>query len=278
VLIDPSEQFAGRIVIAIPHMDDGVLACGGTLALLPEKERVHLIYATDGMGSPAPVLPWRDSVPPDLGKVRCAEARAAMESLGVPTENIHFLDLPDGRLQRHAAELERALSELIRRIRPRHLFVPFRYDRHPDHLAVNRAVTRGWPDYEPGTGIIEYFVYHRWRLLPRGDVRTYVDARHLLTVEIGLACERKRTALEHFQSQTTRFYSWQTRPNLTPTLLDEVSRSPEVFLRYDPACPGAKVFRGFSWWIRLVHRLEPFLKVHKDRAVALLRRALRAHD
>jgi hypothetical protein len=63
-----------------------------------------------------------------------------------------------------------------------------------------------------------------------------------------------------------------------PALLDEVSRSPEIFLRYEPSFSGAEIFLGTRTWIRVAHRLEPFLKVHKDRAVALWRRALPADD
>lgn len=260
-------------------MDDGVLACGGTIASLRRKERIHLVYATDGMGSPAPVLPWRDTVSSDLGEVRKEEARAAMGYLGVPQGNLHFLDFPDGRLCQHADALERALTELVGRLRPTHLFIPFRYDRHTDHLALNRAVTRA---RRAGAltvdHLVEYFVYHRWRLLPRGDVREYIDPRHLVRVPIAAVAERKRAALERFRSQTTRYYSWQTRPNLTPALLDEVSRSPEIFLRYDPSSPGAEIFVGARVWIRVAHRLEPYLKLRKDQAIALLRRVLASHD
>jgi LmbE family N-acetylglucosaminyl deacetylase len=277
-VVDPSEVFSGGILMAIPHMDDGVLACGGTIAGLTQKERVHLVYATDGMGSPAPVVPGRDAVSPDLGRVRKEEARAAMGYLGIPDENFHFLDLPDGGLHRHTGALTKALTELIGELRPSHVFIPFRYDRHSDHLALNRAVTRALRAGVFSADLVEYFVYYRWRLLPRGDVRAYIDPRHLLTVPIEVVADRKREALERFRSQTTKYYSWQTRPNLMPALLDEVSRSPEIFLRYEPSFSGAEIFLGTRTWIRVAHRLEPFLKVHKDRAVALWRRALPADD
>jgi hypothetical protein len=37
-------------------MDDEALACGGLIAKLPQKERIHIVYATDGMKSPAPIM------------------------------------------------------------------------------------------------------------------------------------------------------------------------------------------------------------------------------
>jgi LmbE family N-acetylglucosaminyl deacetylase len=198
-----------------------------------------------------------------------------MQRIGLPPGNVHFFGLPDGRLGRHRSELRELLAGLVERLAPDRMLVPFRYDRHPDHLAVNAVVTS--PD--DGIGfegtILEYFVYHRWRLLPRGDVRSYLPADDLVEVDIRAATETKRAALELFHSQTTRYFEWQSRPNLTHELIEAVSCEPETFFLYDPARRGADVLDGPRTWIRIAHRLEPFLKKHKDRAVALLRRALR---
>jgi LmbE family N-acetylglucosaminyl deacetylase len=272
--VDPGAFFDGRLLLTVPHQDDGVLACGGTIARLPDPKAVHVVYATDGSRSPEPVLPWGDRAGPDLVDVRADEAREAMTSLGVPVENVHFLALPDGALRGHATELSASLAELVARIRPNHVLTPFRYDRHTDHLALNRAVTTLEGEGKLGEAVVtEYFVYHYWRLLRRGDVRAYIRPGLLQQVEIEEVFRRKRGALDRFRSQTTRFYEWQTRPNLTPQLLDAVSREPEVFLRYDRRMPGARVFRGNVPWIRAAHRLEPVLKKRKDQAVALLKRA-----
>jgi hypothetical protein len=73
-----------------------------------------------------------------------------------------------------------------------------------------------------------------------------------------------------YESQTTRFYPWQHRPNLTEALLDDVCRTPEVFLRYSPLFPGATVFSRANSWIRMAHVIEPALKRNKDRLSALL--------
>ena len=103
-----------------------------------------------------------------------------------------------------------------------------------------------------------------YRLLPRGDIRAYVRPGLLRRVDPGEASAVKRAALDRFASQTTRFYPWQTRPNLTPALLDAVSAEPEVFLRYDPALGGPAVLAGPVPWIRVAHRIEPWLKKRKQ--------------
>ena len=269
-----ADLLRGVVLIAVPHMDDAVLACGGTIAQLPKKECVHVVYATDGSRSPEPVVPWRDRVEVDLFAIRKAEARKAMGQLGVPQSNLHFLGLPDCRLPRHGRELEQGLREAVERIRPDCILTPFRFDRHPDHLAVNRAVLRRLAQGEPAVRVIEYFVYHQWRLLPEGDVRAYLRPGLLRKVAIQGVSELKRNALDCFESQTTRFFEWQSRPNLTGALLDDVSRGEEYFLVYEPALPGTRVFARSTAWIRIAHRLEPFLKRHKDRVVALTRRGL----
>jgi LmbE family N-acetylglucosaminyl deacetylase len=263
-------------MLAVPHMDDAVLSCGGAIAQLPDKQRVHLVYASDGRRSPEPVIPGRDRVDVDLFEIRRAEARTALGVLGVPEGNLHFLGLPDCRVSRHARELDRGLRALADRVAPDTLLAPFRFDRHPDHLAVNRAAVRMLRDLDRPACLVEYFVYHQWRLLPRNDVRSYLRPGLLRRIEIQDSAARKRRALDCFESQTTRYFDWQTRPNLTPELLDDVSQTAEYFLPYAPEASGARVFSDMRTWIRVAHRLEPFLKRHKDRLVAYARRGQEA--
>lgn len=276
--IDPGVEFQGVVLIAAPHMDDEMLACGGTIARLPRKDRIHVVYATDGMRAPAPIVPWRDAVSPDLGAIRMKESTAAMRCLGVPEQNLEFLGLPEGQLGASRQQLTGRIRALIERIHPAVILMPFRYDRHVDHLALNHAIMAICEERRYQSLLIEYFVYYQYQLLPSGDIRAYIDPRHLLEVDIEHVSAQKRAALEHFKTQTTRFYDWQTRPNLTSQLLDEVSHTPEFFLRYDASEPGPAVFARCATWIRIAHRLEPVLKKRKDQVVALANRALGRKD
>jgi LmbE family N-acetylglucosaminyl deacetylase len=274
-VVDPDEYFSGIILVVAPHMDDEVLACGGTIAMLADPSRVHIIFATDGMKSPSPVVPWRDSITPDLGEIRVRESQAAARMLGLKRDQLHFLRLPEARLRDCEGELRARIEELLRDIAPDHILVPFRYDRHPDHLAVTRSVVEARRRLHSQTAVSEYFVYYRWRLLEGRDVRRYIRSGLLVEVDTTGVAERKRAALRCFRTQTTCFYPWQTRPILTSALLDEVSFSPEVFLRRDRAGDGAAVFVRARLWIRIVHRLEPFLQRWKYRIGATLKRASR---
>lgn len=279
MVIDPLDVFQGTVLIVAPHMDDEVLACGGTIARLQEKEKIHAVYATDGMKSPSPVVSWRDSITADLGEIRMEESRAAMKYLGVPEDNLHFLKLPEAQLTDHISSLRRLLLKLIERINPDQMLMPFRYDRHPDHLAVNHVITSAYSQGKfPQAQLFEYFVYYRWRLLPAKDVRRYIKSQYLLEVDISDQSYLKETALNCFKSQTTIYYSWQTRPILTPVLIGEDSRRPEYFLLYDPSSAGPSVFSNAIMWIQIVHRLEPFLQRWKYRVGAALSRGIMTND
>jgi LmbE family N-acetylglucosaminyl deacetylase len=275
VQADPTTLLPGTVMIAAPHMDDEVLACGGAIARLPDKRRIHVVYATSGTRSPG--FPWRHGELPELRAIRMAESRHALRVLGVPEVNLHFLDFPETRLNQHERDFAAAFADVVHQLQPEHVLLPFRYDRHPDHLAVNRIAMAALVHRGATPQVFEYFVYFRWRLLPGRDVRRYVRPDQLLEVDIAEVAAIKRSALDCFVSQTTCFYSWQDRPILTQSSLDEVCRRPEFFVKYDPAFPQAAIFAKARPWIRLVHAVEPGAKRRKDRVMALIRRGLR-HD
>jgi LmbE family N-acetylglucosaminyl deacetylase len=258
-----TERFHGTVMIVAPHMDDEVLACGGLIARLAAETDIHVLYATDGMMSPSPVIPWQDAITPDLGERRMRESRAATALLGVDGDNLHFLALPEARLTDHLVELKRLVLEHLNRLKPDHVIVPFRYDRHPDHLAINHVVNEALRDGPHHAELTEYFVYYRCRLLPKKDIRKYIRPEYLFEIPIDDLASQKRAALDCFETQTTRFYPWQTRPILTAELLDEECAGPETFLRAAPQIRGPAVFTGMRLWIRIAHRLEPRLQKWK---------------
>jgi LmbE family N-acetylglucosaminyl deacetylase len=269
---DPARLVSGTLALVAPHMDDELIGCGGIVASIGEGSRVHVIYATDGSASPSPPFP---SVRVDrlaLAGTRREEAVAGLHEIGVPAGNAHFLGLPDGRLRRERAALEAGLENAMHSINPRHLLTPFRFDRHPDHLAVTRAVralsTRGLVRAE----ILEYFVYARWKLLRGGDIRRRVRRDLLLRFDLDAdALASKRQALEAHRTQTTLFFTWQTRVNLTGVFLDEVCTGPEYLLRAPSGGNDSAIFDRGILGIRVAHALEPRLKRGKDRVLGWVR-------
>src|SRR5688572_11904724 len=124
------------ILILAPHMDDETLACGGTMLLHVDKAQIHCLFATDGARSPEPPLPWMGGPDPRLPETRRREALEAAATIGVPSANLRFLELPDGRLARLENELAASIAKALGEIRPAVLVAPFRYDVHPDHTAL----------------------------------------------------------------------------------------------------------------------------------------------
>jgi LmbE family N-acetylglucosaminyl deacetylase len=261
-IVDKS-PFEGSILVCAPHMDDETLGCGMLIALHAARASVHVLFATDGAGSPQPPAD-RPDTSLALPAVRQKEAIEALEVLGVPRPNIEFLDLPDGALQRHEARLERFVLERARRLRASTVLVPFRYDRHPDHLALNRAITRARCDGRLGAEVVEYFVYTKWRLLGSGDVRDYLVAQDTIRLRSDATANRKRAALSHYRSQTTLYFDGQRRPILTETLLEQACTEAETFLRHRRDRNGSRGLARRRYWIPFACRVEPVLKRWKD--------------
>ena len=275
-LIEPADLLCGPVAVVAPHMDDEVLGCGATLAAVAARHPVYVVYLTDGARSPAPPTPWFGTSSSGLAAIRAEEARRATQELGIPAQNLHFLDLPDGRLGRRGKDLHIALANLIRAIQPRFLLVPFRFDRHPDHLAANRAAETVAGQMRDGSRVIEYFVYYRSRMLRERDVRRYIRSDELVRVNTDLQSEQKRRALECYQSQTTLFFEWQHRPVLSAALVDEVCNSPEAFVISSASLKRGAIFDRSAAWIQLAHVIEPRLKRAKEWATAMVKSSARA--
>jgi LmbE family N-acetylglucosaminyl deacetylase len=226
------------------------------------------------MKSPAPIMPG-DEISPDLGKVRMHESAQAMKLLGVPEQNLLFLSLPEAQLRENFSALQKALSEKLKQLAPQYIFAPFRYDRHLDHLAVNHVVVSAIEQDIVQSQLIEYFIYYRWRLLPKRDVRKYIQPQYLFQLDISDVAALKRRSLDCFTSQTTIYYPWQTRPILTSILLDEECQNPEYFLNSNASYSGTAVFSNLILWIRLAHRLEPILLRWKYLTLSTLKRVFK---
>ena len=111
-----------------PHPDDLEIGAGGTIARHTAMGlRVGLCDLTAGeMGSNGTV------------EERLAEAEDARRVLGATWRtNLRWPDRGIGSTLDHAL----AATELIRRVRPRAVALPYWADRHPDHVAASTVLT-----------------------------------------------------------------------------------------------------------------------------------------
>lgn len=192
------------LVIA-PHQDDETLGCGGLIALKRDMGvPVSVIFLTDGANSHADRPDLGAMTPSDLINTRRREAVRALEILGLPGSDIHFLDAPDGRLDElpgpDKAALIGRLAAISGQSRMLEVYVPHRKDRHKDHEAVwdlvHDALARSGVEYE----VYQYLIWMPWRS-PIFWKCGASDLRGASRLEIGCVLEKKIQAIDAYRSQ-----------------------------------------------------------------------------
>lgn len=156
---EASELGAPAMVFA-PHQDDETLGCGGTLARKTAAgSKVRAVFMTDGRFSHAPFI-----APAELAARRRAEALDACRVLGVPRENVFFLNIEDGQLSWQMNTAVTYIVPLLRHHRPTQVYVPFRNEAPPDHVATYAAVAAALQACDWPITVFEYPVWywHHW--------------------------------------------------------------------------------------------------------------------
>jgi LmbE family N-acetylglucosaminyl deacetylase len=163
------------------HPDDDVYVMGGSLLLRRERADLTLIFATSGeagpISDPAQVPRAR------LGRVREAEQRACLETIGYADARVEWLHHPDYYLPEVPFDVLRGeIETVLLRERP-HIMITFGPDgltSHHDHVTVGKAATEAWhraraAEQPHDDGAFSALLY---AALPRSDVdRFYSEVR-----------------------------------------------------------------------------------------------------
>jgi len=178
VLIAPPR---GRVLVLAPHPDDESLGCGGALIQHSDQgDRVKVIFVTDGAAGDA--LGYYAGL--DYPELRREEARRAGAILGV--DELVFWSYTDGRLS-EALDLADRLEALLETDRPEVIYRPSTMEIHEDHWALGVGIEEALSRYSRP---IHDFCYEIWAT---------VQPSH--AIDISAVWERKRKALEQYQSQ-----------------------------------------------------------------------------
>ena len=143
----PKFDLLSRVMLIAPHPDDESLACSIALQqAVRAGASVRVVYATNGDDNPWPqrVLErkWRLNTADRKrwGKLRRAEALAALKILGIGPDEARFLGWRDqgltDLLMRDCRSTLQRFAAIITGWSPTHLLVPSIADTHPDHNAL----------------------------------------------------------------------------------------------------------------------------------------------
>ena len=180
-----------------PHPDDLEIGLGGAIAKhVSLGHRVGLCDLTRGeLGT--------NGTPEE----RLQESEAARAALGADWRD--NLGIPDGDIGGDPSH-RRAVVELIRRARPKTIAIPYERDRHPDHVAASRLLTRaaflsGLARYAAAgeqwraDWLLYYFINDSTRPSFVVDV-----SAHYHTKRAALACHRSQFAAPSAGAAATR--------------------------------------------------------------------------
>lgn len=226
---DTGPRAENAAVVFAPHQDDETLGCGGTIILKRQAGTpVKIVFMTDGSTSHRRFIESEE-----LRRLRNAEALEAAKVLNVSSEDVHFLDFPDGSLgQAHEAAVAEVLT-ILNRNRPDEVFVPYRADGTPDHEATYRIVMEAAHKSKLALLVCEYPVWfwNQWPWVPlplRCNRDTCKAVWRSLRAGLGLkfskmfrdsvrvhhVLDRKRQALARHRSQMTPLQSGVDWPTL----------------------------------------------------------------
>ncbi len=191
----------GKTLVVAPHPDDESLGCGGTLALLAQmRVPTAVLWVSDGAASHPNSKVY---AAPKLANLREAEAKMALDKLGVGRRNSFFLRLPDGKLPfpdeigfDSALQGARAVLEDFA---PQTLLLPWRRDPHRDH----RATWQLFSGAAEGLNLqsFEYLVWAFERAQPQDWPQN--SEASAFAVDISSVKKRKMAAIHAHASQTT---------------------------------------------------------------------------
>lgn len=222
--VDPDSLVptGSRAVIVAPHPDDEILGTGGLMARLSDLGRKILIIAvTNGTASHPDSADWPVS---RLADIRPRETHNALQRLRIRQAEVLRLDLPDGGGDAFEAELASALRS---HLQPDDVvFGTWRFDGHPDHESVGRAVSSVASELD--LPFVEIPVW-TWHWATPDDARVpWSRARRIVLDRATLG--RKIDAVKAFRSQLESDDSTGRDAILPKHVIERLTRPYEVVL------------------------------------------------
>lgn len=221
-LYSVAEIAVKRALIVAPHPDDETLGCGGAIAHLRSIGcDVSVLVVSDGTLS----HPNSKKYPPQaLRELRESETIAALTILGVEAGAITFLHLPDGAVSSKKPDL----SSYLTQVAPEIVFLPLRYDPHPDHRASFELVSNTLTSLNMSARRIEYPIWDWDDSQSKNWDNSKLKSWRL---DISFVGELKQKAIACYRSQITNLIDDDPQGfRLTEEMLANFTRPVEVYL------------------------------------------------
>lgn len=188
----------GVTLIVAPHADDESLGCGGVISLLRKyHQTVYILLLSDGTLS----HPNSIAYPAEkLRNLREQELITAADVLGVPSENIIFCRYKDREVPASTnsdfGEALLNMNKILSIIQPQSIFVPWRKDPHPDHIAAYELMKSA------DKNNAKMYEYPIW-LEEIGKTEDFPDAVEIMSfrLDISSVLSQKNQAISAHQSQ-----------------------------------------------------------------------------
>jgi len=204
-----------NIIVFAPHPDDETIGCGGTIAKkLSEGFNVIIVVMTDGRNLFRDILKIdRDPSPDEIQKIRRDELLKAVGILGVPANNVIFLDFEDGALEKYETEVKKRVTEILKKYFPVEVYFPFKRELHPDHVVANRIIRKHIKKLGLNTPMYQYCTFHKYgHIGPLFEKLIGLLKGNTIKVDISEFIELKEKALKEFKSQFSIISDKQQHP------------------------------------------------------------------
>lgn len=220
------------ILVFAPHPDDETLGCGGTIAKKSsEGYEVIVVVLTDGRHAFSKVLGIdSDPTPEELKQIRREETMRAIATLGIPKENLFFLDFEDGMLGKHEKEIEEKIMEIMKKYPPVEVYFPSAKDYNPDHQATNRIVKQSIQKSRLRPVKLEYSITQRYaRVGPFLEKLVNLVKNDIAEIDISEFAGLKERAVNEFKSQISMISKEQKSPIIEHTRVEKYLTNKEKF-------------------------------------------------
>ncbi len=183
----------GITFVLSPHIDDGELGCGGTIAkLISEQNEIHFFVFTLAKKSIPPEFP-QDATEHELYN--------SMKALQIPKENLHVFDFEVRTFPNHRQEILEILVDLKKKLTPQLVFTPSIHDLHQDHEVIAKETLRAFKNstilcYEEPWNLIS-FNFTTFSKLEKEHVERKIKV---------LKCYKTQAHRPYFQEEY--FWSW----------------------------------------------------------------------